>query len=178
MMTQKRPQTGDYATSYEQYISLVPEGEFLQILETQLQDWQRLVGKLSEAAADFRYAPDKWSIKEVLGHITDAERIFAYRLLRIARGDQTPLASFEQDGCIANGNFSARKLSDLLQEFSAVREATICLTSSLDHDAWYRRGTASQKEVSVLALAFIIAGHERHHRLILEKHYLPALVRA
>ncbi len=177
-MTQKRPQQGDYALYYENYVALVPSGDFLEILQNQRRELIEMLSPLSEQQAEFRYASGKWSIKEVIGHITDAERIFSYRLLRIARGDQTPLASFEQDGYIANGNFSARKLSDLLQEFSAVREATICLTSSLDHDAWYRRGTASQKEVSVLALAFIIAGHERHHRLILEKHYLPALVRA
>jgi uncharacterized damage-inducible protein DinB len=178
MMTQKRPETGDYATSYEPYISLVPEGEFLQILETQLQDWQRLVGKLSEAAAGFRYAPDKWSIKEVLGHVTDSERIFAYRLLRIARGDQTPLAGFEQDDYVRTANSSARKRSELLEEFSTVRRATIALVSSLDDAAWVRRGVANQKEISATALAFIIAGHERHHRLVLEERYLPALARA
>ncbi|HKN25277.1 MAG TPA: DinB family protein [Candidatus Acidoferrum sp.] len=177
-MTQKRPQQGDYALYYENYVALVPSGDFLEILQNQRRELIEMLSPLSEEQAEFRYASGKWSIKEVIGHITDAERIFSYRLLRIARGDQTPLASFEQDGYIANGNFSARKLSDLLEEFSAVREATICLTRSLDHDAWLRRGTASQKEVSALALAFIIAGHERHHRLILEKRYLPALVRA
>lgn len=178
MMTQKRPKTGDYATSYEKYISLVPEGEFLQILETQLRDWQQVVGKLSEAAADFRYAPDKWSIKEVLGHVTDSERIFAYRLLRIARGDQTPLAGFEQDDYVRTANSSARKRSELLEEFTAVRGATMALVSSLDDAAWVRRGVANQKEISATALAFVIAGHERHHRLVLEERYLPALARA
>ncbi len=177
-MTQKRPQQGDYALYYEKYVALVPSGDFLEILRSQLQELIQLLSPLSEQQAEFRYAPGKWSIKEVIGHVSDAERIFAYRLLRIARGDQTPLASFEQDGYITNGNFSARILPDLLQEFSAVREATICLIRSLDDAAWLRRGTASQKEVSVLALAFIIAGHDRHHRIILEKHYLPAFVRA
>jgi uncharacterized damage-inducible protein DinB len=177
-MTQKRPQQGDYALYYEKYVALVPSGDFLEILRSQLQELIQLLSPLSEHQAEFRYAPGKWSIKEVIGHVSDAERIFAYRLLRIARGDQTPLASFEQDGYITNGNFSARILPDLLQEFSAVREATICLIRSLDDAAWLRRGTASQREVSVLALAFIIAGHDRHHRIILEKHYLPAFVRA
>jgi uncharacterized damage-inducible protein DinB len=177
-MTQKRPQQGDYALYYEKYVALVPSGDFLEILRSQLQELIQLLSPLSEHQAEFRYAPGKWSIKEVIGHVSDAERIFAYRLLRIARGDQTPLASFEQDGYITNGNFSARILPDLLQEFSAVREATICLIRSLDDAAWLRRGTASQKEVSVLALAFIIAGHDRHHRIILGKHYLPAFVRA
>jgi uncharacterized damage-inducible protein DinB len=177
-MTQKRPQQGDYALFYENYVSLVPSGDFLEILRDQRREPVGLLSPLSAEQAEFRYAPGKWSIKEVLGHITDAERIFAYRLLRIARGDETPLASFEQDGYIKTGNFSARKLEDLLHEFSMVRESTICLVRSLDDAAWLRRGTASQKEVSVLALAFIIAGHERHHRIILENHYLAAAARA
>jgi uncharacterized damage-inducible protein DinB len=177
-MTQKRPQQGDYALFYENYVSLVPSGDFLEILRDQRRELVGLLSPLSADQAEFRYAPGKWSIKEVLGHITDAERIFAYRLLRIARGDETPLASFEQDGYIKTGNFSARKLEDLLHEFSMVRESTICLVRSLDDAAWLRRGTASQKEVSVLALAFIIAGHECHHRIILENHYLAAAARA
>lgn len=177
-MTQKRPQKGDYAEYYEKYIALVPSGDFLEILQGQHQDLIRLLSPLSDQQADFRYAAGKWSIKEVLGHINDAERIFAYRLLRIARGDQTPLASFEQDGYIQTGNFSSRKLADLLPEFSSVREATITLIRSLDDAAWLRRGVASQKEITATALAFIIAGHERHHRIILEERYLPARAHA
>jgi uncharacterized damage-inducible protein DinB len=174
-MPQKRPQQGDYALHYEKYVALVPGGDFLDILLNQQRDLVRLLSPLTEEQAEFRYAPGKWSVKEVLGHISDTERIFAYRLLRIARGDQTPLAGFEQDGYIQNGNFSARKLSDLLHEFSTVREATVSLVRSLDDAAWLRRGTASQREVSVLALAFVIAGHERHHRILFEERYLPAL---
>ena len=177
-MAQKRPQQGDYALYYEKYVALVPSGDFLEILRDQRRELANLLSPLSEEQADFRYAPGKWSIKEVLGHVMDAERIFAYRLLRIARGDQTPLSSFEQEGYIHNGSFSRHKLADLLEEFSAVREATICLVRSLDDAAWLRRGTASQKEVSVLALAFIIAGHDRHHRIILEKNYLSAAASA
>ena len=177
-MTQKRPQQGDYALYYEKYVSLVPSGDFLEILQSQRRELLELLSPLSEEQANFRYAPGKWSVKEVIGHITDAERIFAYRLLRIARGDETPLSSFEQDGYIKTGRFSTRKLEDLLEEFSAVRESTICLIRSLDDAAWLRRGNASQKEVSVLALAFIIAGHDRHHRTILEKHYLAAAASA
>jgi uncharacterized damage-inducible protein DinB len=177
-MTQKRPQEGDYALFYQKYIALVPNGDFLEILQGQQLELVRLLSPLTEQQAEFRYAPGKWSIKEVLGHISDAERIFAYRLLRIARGDQTPLPGFEQDGYIQTGNFSARKLTDLLHEFSTVREATISLVCSLDDAAWLRRGLASQKEVSVLALAFVIAGHERHHRVLLEERYMLALSRA
>jgi hypothetical protein len=177
MMTQKRPQKSEYAVFYEKYVALVPGGDFLEILEEQHATLLGLLSPLTEEQAAFRYEPDKWSIKEVVGHINDAERIFAYRLLRIARGDETPLASFEQDAYIATGSFSARKLSDLLDEFSAVRKASITLVRSLDDRAWMRRGTASQKEITALALGFIIAGHERHHRMILEERYLPALRR-
>jgi len=177
-MTQKRPQKGEYAVFYGKYIDLVPSGDYLETLQDQRRELVALLSPLTEEQAEFRYAQGKWSIKEVLGHIMDAERIFAYRLLRIARGDQTPLASFEQDGYITKGNFTARKLSDLLEEFSAVRESTLCLVRSLDQDAWLRRGVANEKEVTVLALAFMIAGHERHHRIILEKQYLSAAARA
>lgn len=176
-MTQNRPQKGDYALYYEKYIDLVPGGDFLEILREQHRELTGLLSPLTDGQAEFRYAPEKWSIKEVVGHINDAERIFAYRLLRIARGDQTPLASFDQDPYIATGNFSARALPDLLQEFSTVREATISLSRSLDDAAWARRGVASQKEITVPAIAFIIAGHERHHRIILQERYLPALAR-
>ena len=176
-MTQNRPQKGDYALYYEKYVALVPSGDFLEILQEQQRELTRLLSPLTEQQAEFRYAPGKWSIKEILGHINDAERIFAYRLLRIARGDQTPLPGFEQDNYIEPGNFSARTLADLLHEFSTVREATVSLIRSLDDAAWRRRGVASQKEVTVTAIAFVIAGHERHHRIILEERYLPALPR-
>ena len=176
-MPQKRPEKGDYALYYEKYIAIVPSGDFLEILEQQHREMAQLLSPLSDQQAEFRYAPGKWSIKEVLGHVTDAERIFSCRLLRIARGDQTPLPGFEQDGYIETGNFSARTLDSLLGEFSTVRQATTSLIRSLDDAAWQRRGVASQKEVTVTAVAFVIAGHERHHRLILEERYLPALAR-
>jgi hypothetical protein len=176
-MTQKRPLKGDYAVYYERYVDLVPAGDFLEILTEQHRNTTKMLEPLTEQQAEFRYAPGKWSIKEIVGHISDAERIFSYRLLRIARGDQTPLASFEQDSYIGTGNFSARTLSGLLDEFSGVRRATITLIRSLDAAAWLRRGVASQNEISALALAFIIAGHERHHSIILQERYLPALPR-
>ena len=175
MMTQKRPQKSEYAVFYEKYVGLVPGGDFLEILEEQQATLLKLLTPLNESQAEFRYAPDKWSIKEVVGHINDAERIFAYRLLRIARGDETPLAGFEQDPYIKAGNFSARKLADLLEEFASIRRASVMLIRSLDENAWMRKGVASQKEITTLALAFIIAGHERHHQIILQERYLPSL---
>jgi uncharacterized damage-inducible protein DinB len=178
MMTQKRPQSNDYAPYYGKYVMLVPDGNFLEILETQLREMKQLLEPLTDAQADFRYAPGKWSIKETLGHVIDAERIFAVRILRIARGDQTPIPGFEQDDYVRVSNAASRKLADLLEEFSAVRRASIALTCSLDDASWLRRGTASGEEVSVLAIAFIIVGHALHHRNIFQEKYLPALPRA
>jgi len=132
----------------------------------------------SERDGSFRYAPGKWTVKEVLGHVTDTERIFTYRALRIARGDQTPLASFEQDDYVKNGGFGERTLASLAEEFALVRAASIALFRSFSEEAWSRRGIASQKEVSVRGLAFITAGHQIHHRLILEERYFPAIPRA
>jgi hypothetical protein len=174
-MTQKRPQQSEYAGYYGKYVDLVPSGDFLEILQGQQRALVSLLSPLTDKQAEFRYAPDKWSIKEVVGHINDSERIFAYRMLRIGRGDQTALAGFEQDVYVQAGNFSARKISDLLNEFSSIRDSTIFLVRHFDDTSWLRRGTASGKEVSVLALAFVIAGHDLHHRLILEQRYLPAL---
>jgi uncharacterized damage-inducible protein DinB len=176
-MTQNRPQASEYAPYYEKYVAQVPDGELAETLEDQLKETRSLLGSLSEKEADFRYAEGKWSIKEVLGHISDQERVFSYRLLRIARGDQTPLAGFDHDEYVNMGNFSARSLAGLLDEFTAVRQASIALLRSLDTAAWLRRGMANQQGISVRALAFILAGHERHHRQILQERYLPAMPR-
>jgi hypothetical protein len=177
-MTQIRPEPGEYASFYEKYIALVPQGDLFATLVAQLLEWNSLLGGLTEPQAEFRYEPGKWSIKETVGHVTDTERVFTYRVLRIARGDQTPLSGFEQDDYVREGDFSAHTLPDLLDDFSTVRQATLTLLRSLNSQAWTRRGNANQKEVTVRALGFIIAGHERHHRIILKQRYLPSLPRA
>ena len=174
-MTQKRPQASEYAPYFEKYVALVPDGEIVETLEAQLKETKLLLRTLREEGAAFRYAAGKWSVKEVLGHISDQERVFAYRLLRIARGDQTPLAGFDQDEYVKMGNFSTRPLAELLEEFTAVRRATITLVQSLDEAAWPRRGVANQKEISARALAFLIAGHELHHRAVLQERYIAAM---
>ena len=178
MMTQKVPVTGDYAPYYGKYIEVVPDGDLIEMMATQARDYQRLLAPLTEEQGNFRYAPEKWSIKEALGHVTDAERIFTYRILRFARADQTPLPGFEQDDYVQASNCSSRKLSDLLEEFVAVRRASIALVRSLDDTAWLRRGVASGKEISVLALAFVVVGHVQHHQHIFEERYLTALAAA
>ena len=174
----KRPEAGEYAEHYATYISKVPGTNVLGILESQRLHMSQLFAGRSERDGNFRYAPGKWTIKEVLGHITDTERIFTYRALRIARGDQTPLPGFEQDDFVKNGGFAARTLADLVEEFAAVRGASVALFRSFDDQAWSRRGVASQKQVTVRALGFITAGHQIHHRMILEEQYFPAIPRA
>ena len=167
-----RPQSGEYAPYYERYISLVPGNDILAALDEQRRQTLLLLSARSEADGDLRYAPDKWSLKELLGHLNDTERIMSYRALRIARGDATPIEGFEQDDYVRNGPFARRPLADLIEDYIAVRRATISLFRNLDEAAWMRRGVANKNEVSVRALAYIIAGHELHHRRIVEEKYL------
>jgi hypothetical protein len=171
-MAQAKPATTEYASYYEKYVSLVPSGDILENLEQQKRDTIELLRGLTAEQAEFRYAPDKWSIKELVGHVVDAERIFAYRALRFARGDQNSLTGFDQDPYVRNGNFANRSLDDLAQEFDHVRSANILMMRAFDDAAWNRRGVASENEVSVKALAYIMAGHELHHMGILRTRYL------
>jgi DinB superfamily len=166
-----KPQPGEYAPYYEKYISKVAVADILAAFDQQRRDMVLLLSGRDEPSGNFRYAPEKWSVKEVLGHVCDAERVFAYRALRIARGDATPLASFDQDGFVKNGPFAQLSLGDLVEEFIAARRATISLFRNFDEAAWTRRGVASDNPVSVRALAWMIAGHELHHRRILEEKY-------
>jgi uncharacterized damage-inducible protein DinB len=172
-----RPQPDECAPYYARYISLVQGNDILSSLDQQRRQTMMLLCARNEEDGDFRYAPGKWSAKEVLGHVCDTERIFAYRALRIARGDATPLESFEQDDYVRNGPFANRLLSDLVEEFIAVRRATLSLLRNLDEPAWMCRGVASKNEVTVRALAYMIAGHELHHRKILEEKYFAAAAR-
>jgi len=168
-----RPQPGEYAPYYEKYISLITSTDILGMLEEQRKQSLLLLSGLSEDDGNFRYAPDKWTVKEVWGHVCDAERVFAYRALRISRGDKTPLAGFEQDDFVKNAPFGARPMCDLIEDYIAVRRATVSMFRILDEAAWTRRGIASNNEVTVRALAYMIAGHEVHHRRILESKYFP-----
>jgi uncharacterized damage-inducible protein DinB len=167
-----RPDPSEYDPYYERYISLVQTDDMAATLQKQAQETRDLLGKVSTEKADFRYAPGKWSVKEVVGHINDTERIMSYRVLRISRGDQTPIEGFEQDDYVAGGKFACRTLDNLLQEFMTIRNATIQLIRHLDPEAAERRGTANQKQISARAVIYIIAGHELHHRRILQEKYL------
>jgi hypothetical protein len=166
-----RPQSGEFAPYYERYISLIEGEDVLAALDRQRRETMLLLSGRNEEDGNYRYAPGKWSAKEVLGHVCDTERIFAYRALRFSRADATPLAGFEQDDYVRNGPFANRSLEDLVEDFIAVRRASISLFRNLDEAAWSFRGVANNSEVTVRALAYIIAGHELHHRRILEEKY-------
>jgi uncharacterized damage-inducible protein DinB len=167
-----RPDASEHLPYYGKYIDRVPDGDLLQTLRAQLDDTLSLVRGLDEAQGGHAYAPGKWSIRGVLNHVVDAERIFAYRALRIARGDGTPLESFDENAYADQANADARTLADLADEMEHVRRSTLSLLGSLDDEALARRGTASGGVVSVRALAWIIAGHERHHVALLRERYL------
>jgi hypothetical protein len=172
--TINRPDETEYQSYYGRYISLVPDGDIVAALAGQLDETLALLRSIPESGAGFRYAPDKWSIKELLGHVIDTERIFAYRALRFARNDRTALSGFEQDDYINNASFDDCTLADLISEYESVRRSNVFLFKHLDQEAWTRRGVASDSEVSVRALAYILAGHELHHREILRHKYLQA----
>ena len=166
-----RPEPGEYNPYYERYISLVEGSDILTTLDAQRREMMLLLCGRGEADGDFRYAPGKWNAKEVLGHVCDTERIFAYRALRISRGDETPMEGFEQDDYVRNGPFARIALEELVEDYIAVRRATLTLLRNLDEAAWMRRGVANKNAVTVRALAYIAAGHELHHRRILEEKY-------
>jgi uncharacterized damage-inducible protein DinB len=171
-VTKTRPEAAEYAPDFQKYTSLVPEGDVVATLSRQLNATLSFLRGLSEEQAASRYAPGKWSIKEVVGHMLDAERIFGHRAFHFARNDQTPLPGYEQDDYVLAGNFDRRQMKDLVEEFELVRRANLCLLRSLDEEAWLRRGLANDNEVSVRALAHILAGHETHHLQIIRERYL------
>lgn len=167
-----RPAASEFLPYYEKYIALVPEGDVLSTLATQMASTQALLRSLPASVATYRYAPGKWSVNEVVGHLIDSERIFAARALRFARNDAKALPGFEQEDYVRNANFDACPLSDLASELATVRQSTLFLFRHMGDEAWTRHGVANDAEVSVRALAYIIAGHELHHREILRTRYL------
>jgi DinB family protein len=166
-----RPAAAEYDSYYGRYIDKVPEGDLLRTLAGQARETQALLAGLSDAKALHRYAAGKWSIKEVIGHVADTERVYSYRALRFARADATALPGFDENAWVPAGNFDARPLADLAAELDAVRRATLALFRGLDAAALARRGTANDAAISVRAIAWIIAGHERHHVALLHERY-------
>ncbi|HEU0054878.1 MAG TPA: DinB family protein [Longimicrobium sp.] len=169
-----RPAAGEYAPYYEKYVGRVPEGDVVEALERQGGEAAAFFRGIPADLHEHRYAPEKWSIKEVVGHIADAERIFAYRLLRIGRGDAVALPGFDENAYVPAGEFGARTLESLVDELESVRRATLTLARGLPADAWARVGTASENPVSARALAYILWGHLDHHLEILRTRYLGA----
>lgn len=170
-----RPGTGEHAPYYGLYVRQVPDGDVLDILAAQADGTVQLLASLDEAQAAWRYAPGKWSVKQVVGHVIDVERVFAYRALHFAREDSAPLPSMEQDEWARAAASDQRSISSLLDEFIAVRRGVVAMFRGFASAVWTRRGTASGFEFTVRSLPYIIAGHELHHRSVLETKYLPSL---
>ncbi len=157
------------AAPFEAYLRLVPSGNILVHLERQIEETVALLRDVSEAEAESRHAPSTWSIKEVVGHLIDAERIFGYRALRFARRDRTELPGFDENDYVRNARFDARSLSSLVEEFELVRRSHLLFFRGLDGEAWDRSGVANGYRVAVRTLAMIIVGHTSHHVAILRK---------
>jgi DinB superfamily len=158
-----RPDRSEYADFYANYIAKVPDGDVIAILSSQPTAYRKLLGALSEEAASARPQPGKWNVKEIIGHLCDAERIQSYRALRFARGDQQELHGFEQDDYVREAHSDARNLGELLDEFEGIRNSTVALLKSFPSDVEQRSGVANGAPVTVRAMAYIIAGHTQHH---------------
>jgi DinB superfamily len=166
-----RPETTEFPAFYAGYVAKVPTGDILAVIRDAKDELGSTLGSIPESKGGHRYAEDKWTVKTVLGHMVDAERIFSYRALRIARGDATPLPSFEENRYAEAAGSDARSVADIVSELLDVRTSTIRLFDSLPDDAWVRRGIVSNNEVSVRAIGYIIVGHARHHLGVLRERY-------
>ena len=170
-----RPSLSEYNAYYQPYVSEAPGNDVLATLAAQRDATAALLAGIPEAKAGFRYAPGKWSVREVIGHLADSERVFSYRALRVARADTTPLPGFDENAWMPEAGFDRRTLADVAAEFRTVRDSTLALFHGFDASAWPRLGTASGHPISARALAWIISGHEAHHLRVLAERYLPHL---
>ncbi len=171
-----RPQPGDYAPFYAPYVAMVPEDVDVRfMLEAQEEEVRGIFGALTESQALFRYAEGKWSLKELLGHLADAERVFAYRGFCIGRGESKPLPGFDEDAYVVTGRFDSIPLEQLLQAFLDARRATRSLFASLPEEAWNRMGNANGVQVAARSLPYFCAGHAAHHLRVIRERYLSAL---
>ncbi len=171
-----RPEPTEYTAFQGTYVALVPEGDILSFLHEQQNVVERLITGVSLQQESFRYAPGKWSVRQVFGHLADAERIFGYRVLCIARGQQEALPPFDENLFVETANFDERSLADLAGEWRLLREASLAMMRGLDEEAWRRICVTSGAPVSARAFAWIAAGHLRHHLLILKERYRLGLV--
>lgn len=166
-----RPADTDYAPHFAGYIGRVPEDDVLGALERQSSETQKLLASIDDARAAFRYEPSKWSVKQVIGHVIDTERIMSYRALAIARGETQSLPGFDEKEYVQHAHFDDWSLGDLAEEYALTRRANIVLLCNLPNDAWDRRGLANGNPITARALAYVIVGHERHHLNVLKERY-------
>ena len=170
-VTIPRPGADEHNPYYSKYIDQVPEGDLVSMLREQCMDTVAMLRGFSDEKANFAYAPGKWTVKEVIGHIADTERVFGYRALSIARNDKTNLPGFDENAWVPEGRFGARTLGDLLEEFQVVRASTVQFARHLSDEVLARRGSANGHTISVRALLYISAGHERHHVALFRERY-------
>jgi hypothetical protein len=169
--TLSRPAADEYLAYYDRYVTLVPDGNLVDILLEQQLETIRMLRRVDDERGLHAYAPGKWTIKEVIGHLCDAERVFAYRALRFARGDAQPVAGFDENAYVPAGRFNERRIGGLIDEFQSIRAATVHVFRYLTEEDWARRGIANGHPISVRALGFVIAGHELHHAKLLRERY-------
>ncbi|MGJ7911871.1 DinB family protein [Neobacillus sp. LXY-1] len=169
----QRPNENEYPEYYVPYVNLVRDGDLITILKENRSQVSELFHSLSDEDGQYRYAQGKWSIKEVLGHMSDTERVMSYRLLRIGRGDQTPLAGFNEEYFVNGSQVNDFPIKSILNEFISVRTATISLIENMPKSVWENVGNANNLPVTARAVAYILAGHEIHHRNIITEKYLP-----
>jgi DinB superfamily len=167
----ERPTESEYAPFYAGYVSKVPSGDVLEMLESQRSQILALAATVPAERETFRYAPGKWTVREVFGHLGDAERVFGYRAFCISRGDQTPLPGFDEQEYVAASGFNSRALSSLAQELALLRESNLAFLRHLGAEEWQRTGVANANPISVRALAFIMVGHVNHHLGVLRERY-------
>ena len=170
--TVRRPVTGEFAPHFDGYVAHVPETDIIAVLREQANEVRDLIKEIPEDRAGFRYGPDKWSVREVLGHLADCERVMSYRATCLARGEQSELPGFDENEYVRTANFDGWTLTELAAQFENLREANVSIFEHLDPEAWERKGIVNSNSITVPAIAWVMAGHVRHHIQILKERYL------
>lgn len=170
-MIVERPKENEFPPFYADYIARVPETDILAALRDQPRELKRIADSVGPDKERFRYAPDKWSVREIFGHLVDAERFFGHRAFCISRSDPNPLPGFDENSYVARSSYDARPLAELVKDFTLLREANSRHLENLEASAWPREGVANNAQITVRALAYIMTGHARHHLAVLKERY-------